>query len=188
MLGLARRGFRTLGLGAVALSGLVACSSGSGGASEEAAPEAAPPVDVDAPAEGAADAPGRYQFVETPGGMTVESIRADGVQTLTCPTRSCLGLCDECAAAACRAAGELEAVCSGLVRSCTEACNCDSGGQRCGFPVCAYDRQLCYIGDDVPESELPGVDPNDPLPDPAPEAGLPSGSSGSGASQPTPVP
>jgi hypothetical protein len=178
----------------VALAGLLsACSSGGEDAAGDGAsvqpgqptPGQAPAVDVDAES---APAPfGRYQFVDTPEGMTVEALRADGVLTLSCPARSCAGLCDECAAAACRAAGDLEAACALLAASCSERCNCESGGPGCGFPVCAYDRQLCYIGDGEPlEAAVPGTSPGAPGPDPSPEAA--SRPAGSGASTPAPLP
>jgi hypothetical protein len=183
-------GLVSLDLAILALSGLLSCSSasegegGSGEGSNQSAPiqpgQGAPAVDIRADA---APAPlGRYQFVDTPDGMTVEVIRADAVSTLSCPVRSCAGLCDECAAAACRSAGELEVACTALVASCSESCNCGSGGLGCGFPVCAYDRQLCYIG-----GENQGAGPRGPEPDPSPEAGGANPGSG-GASDPSPFP
>jgi hypothetical protein len=124
--------------------------------------------------------------------MTVEATSADQVLTQSCPTRTCAGLCDECAATACLAAGELAAACERLVANCSDSCSCGPGaGQvgNCGFPVCTTDRNLCYIGDG-----LPAALPVDPSPDPDPEnpvirpsgespSGSPS-SSGSNAAQP----
>jgi hypothetical protein len=190
--GLSSRGL-ALAVG-FALSGLSACGSDAGGegAPAEGAPAQEPStVDV-APAAGAPVSSSRYQFVETPEGMTVEAFGSSSVQTLSCGVRSCLGLCDECALAACRAAGDLESVCAALVASCSETCNCDSGGPNCGFPVCAFDRQLCYIGEGFagasPGDGPAGDGPSGPNPDPSPEVDPASNPSGSGASQPAPVP
>lgn len=152
-----------------------------------------PGADLD-PANGAPQPFGRYQFVETEAGMAVEAVGAGSVQTFTCPVRSCPGLCDECAAAACRAAGELESACAALVATCSEACNCGPGSMGCGFPVCAFDSRVCYIGDgQVPDPgpEDPQDGPQGPAPDPQPEAARPESASNNasqGASQPSPVP
>jgi hypothetical protein len=172
----------------IGLSGLLACGSDAGGeaGAAPAAPGEAEPSEVE-PTEGAPALSGRYQFVETPEGMAVETFRAGSVQTVSCPVRSCAGLCDECAAAACRAAGELEAACNALVSSCAETCNCGSGGLGCGFPVCAFDRQICYLEGEGLSAAVPGGRPGDPGPDPAPLDPA-SSPSGSGASQPAPVP
>jgi hypothetical protein len=180
--------------------GLWACGAGNDDAGNErdgsaepgangaVAPSDTPAAEVDVAPEGAAAT--RYQFVETPGGMTVEAIRADGVQTTSCPTRTCAGMCDECALAACRAAGELEGVCGALLATCESSCTCQSGSGAfaCGFPVCSQNRWVCYLGDGQLPAEIPG-DPAGPDPTPEPFAGQPSsasGPSGSGASTPTP--
>lgn len=167
------------------LGASLGCSSAAGG--EDAAgdldPEEQPSPGGAAP-EGAPAPLGRYQFVETPDGMVVETIGAGSVLAVSCPVRSCRGLCDECAAAACRAAGGLEAACAALSSSCLEACDCGSGARGCGFPVCAYDRQVCYL---APEG--PGyLGPEGPAPDPAPELDGAASPSGRGASRPVPVP
>jgi hypothetical protein len=154
---------------------LVACGSGSGGPEARNRDSAADPggesPDV-APARDVRGADGievQYQFVDTPGGMTIEAVSDSQVQSLSCPTRTCAGYCDECAARACQAAGELAAACAQLVSDCSDSCSCASNGgegqpQSCGFPVCATNRNLCYIGNDDPSK----LDPT-PFPEPAPD-------------------
>jgi hypothetical protein len=107
------------------------------------------------------------------------------VTTFSCPTRSCAGLCDECAAQACRSAGELSGACQFLVTSCNDTCTCDAPNANCGFPVCAVDSMICYVGGDTSApGGAPGGGPSDPT-DPSPfgPAGRPSESS-SNAAQP----
>jgi hypothetical protein len=170
--------------------GLVACSSGGGESTPSAdarfadpevvAPEAIPP-------EGAPADSGEvnYQFVGTADGMTVEAISGDQVQTLSCPTRTCAGLCDECAAAACRAVGELAAACERLTADCSRSCTCSgvgSDGLNCGFPVCATNRNLCYIdAGEAAESGFPGGPVTDPSPEESPTS-RPSSASEAGSS------
>ena len=189
---------RALGLALLAgvgCSSLVACGADEGtppggDAPADVAPaHATPGNDLD-PANGAPQPFGRYQFVETDEGMTIEAQGANSVQTFSCPVRSCPGLCDECAAAACRAAGELESACAALVATCSDACNCGPGSMGCGFPVYAFDSRICYIGDGqltAPAPESPQDGPQGPAPDPQPEAARPESGSNN-ASLPSPVP
>ncbi|HTV20707.1 MAG TPA: hypothetical protein VMG12_18615 [Polyangiaceae bacterium] len=141
---MAKRAF----VGWVVSMGLWAC-----GAADDAPSDAAPA----SPAPGSA-APGgrdvtpvaRYQFVSTPEGMAVEAVSERQVQTFSCPSRTCAGLCDECAARACRAAGELSGACRLVVSSCNDSCSCPGGTEgsgSCGFPVCSVDRMVCLVGD-----------------------------------------
>jgi hypothetical protein len=118
----------------------------------------------------------RYRFVDTSEGMTVEATTEARVTTFSCPTRTCRGMCDECAVQACRAAGELSQACEFLATSCNDTCSCDIG-ENCGFPVCALDRMICYVGDEAaPFSANPPGDPN-----PFGPAGRPSESSSNAA-------
>jgi hypothetical protein len=158
---------------------LVACSSGGGSDGGKEGSAAADPSreasDVD-PARDVRGADGvevRYQFVDTPGGMTIEAVSDGEVQSLSCPTRTCAGYCDECAARACQAAGELAEACVRLVRDCSDSCTCaaidgEGPGNSCGFPVCTTNRNLCYIGSGDPSTSDPTLPP-DPAPDPAPD-------------------
>jgi hypothetical protein len=165
-------------------AGLGACSAG-----EEASPadesnpsssDVAPSSDEVAPAERDVAPVARYRFVDTSDGMTVEASTDTQVSTFSCPTRTCAGLCDECAAQACRSAGELSGACEFLVASCNDSCTCESPNGNCGFPVCALNSMICYVGDDT---SAPGFGPNDPT-DPSPfgPAGRPSESSSNAAS------
>jgi hypothetical protein len=166
---------RALGWCLVA-AGLWACGAGSEGAppSDSSADEASNSDGV-APAERDVAPVARFQFVDTADGMAVEVASETEVTTFMCPTRTCAGLCDECAAQACRLVGELSEACQFLTTSCNQECNCQSGGANCGFPVCAFDRMICYVGE---ETSLPGASPTDPT-DPSPfgPAGRPSESS-----------
>lgn len=163
------------------LLGVFGCSSGGGAEPSTRERDANEPV----PAADEAPETVRYQFVETPGGMAVEAVSESEVLTFSCPTRTCAGLCDECAAAACRASEAFGAACEALVAQCNEGCNCgapDGPGFGCGFPVCVYDARICYVGDDespLDPSEPPRA-PGDPAPDPgsAAPAGRPSDPSG----------
>lgn len=150
-----------------ALGGLWAAGSWacSGGAAEAPEGEAWPRAVDGAAAEPESGGGVRYQLVETPQGVSMEALTATAVHTFSCP-RTCSGLCDECAASACQAAGELLEVCTRLVRDCTTACTCDTPASAfgCGFPVCTTDRYLCYVKDD--ERSLPA--PAGPDPDPHP--------------------
>jgi hypothetical protein len=129
-----------------------------------------------------------YHMVETADGVSMEAVTSSEVQTVSCPVRTCGGLCDECAMRACQAAGELAAACERLVSDCRDACTCDSSGigaGSCGLPVCATNRNLCYIG--------PGVDPRlltpanpEPEPDPSPVSPTDGASSPSSAGTPAP--
>jgi hypothetical protein len=149
-------------------AGLWAC----GGAGEAPAGEEDSTVSSTAPAPSSGDvAPGegdvapvaRYRFVDTTDGMTVEATSDDQVTTFSCPTRTCGGMCDECAARACSAAGELSEACQFLVTSCNDTCRCESPGGNCGFPVCAADRMICYV-DDTSTLDLGPNGPTDPSP------------------------
>jgi hypothetical protein len=133
----------------------------------------------------------QYQFVDTSSGMTIEAVSGDQVQTLSCPTRTCAGYCDECAARACEASGELAEACQRLVNDCSQSCTCNNSGagqpSNCGFPVCATNRNLCYIGAADPS----GVDlplPSDPAPDPASRPSSANGASSNAGSNATPLP
>ena len=168
------------------VSGLGACSSG-GGESNGAEPEPGPAEQAPRRVSGAdGDDEVQYQLVETADGMTVEAVTSSQVQSFSCPTRSCQGVCDECAARACQAAGELSAACEGLVRSCNESCSCGGpafSAANCGFPVCTTNRNLCYVGESEPSLEPP-VDPDvDPEPGSRPGGGS-SAPNGSGAATP----
>jgi hypothetical protein len=165
--------------------GLVACSSGGGESTPSADARFAGP-EVIAPEGTPADSREvNYQFVGTADGMTVEAISGDQVQTLSCPTRTCAGLCDECAAAACRAVGELAAACERLTADCSRSCACSgvgSDGLNCGFPVCATNRNLCYIGEgEAAQSGFPGGPVTDPSPEESPTS-RPSSASEAGSS------
>jgi hypothetical protein len=176
---------RSLLAAGVLAAGVLACSSGGG----ESAPATEAPEVVDREIDPDSAPPDtrevNYQFVDTPDGMTVEAISGDQVQSLSCPTRTCAGLCDECAAAACRAVGELAAACDRLTADCSSSCTCSGvgsdGPSSCGFPVCATNRNLCYVGND--EGSTPGL-PSGPAPDPAPESPTtrPSGAPEAGSS------
>lgn len=171
-------------------AGLSACSAGDGASSvdESASPSAsdAPASDAVAPGERDVAPVARYRFVDTSDGMTVEATSDARVSTFSCPTRTCAGLCDECAAQACRSAGELSGACEFLVASCKDTCACDAPNGNCGFPVCSFDSMICYVGGDTaaPGTGAPGGSPSDPT-DPSPfgPAGRPS-ESGSNASSP----
>jgi hypothetical protein len=91
-----------------------------------------------------------YRFVETSDGMTVEAISADEVQTSSCAGRSCTGLCNECAASACRSSGGLAGACRDLVAQCNDSCKC-ADGSNCGLPVCGTNLggiNICMIGNE----------------------------------------
>jgi hypothetical protein len=119
--------------------------------------------------------------MDTADGMAIEAASAERSTLFLCPQRSCNGMCDECAAEACRASGESAEACQFLVSSCADTCNCTSGGPGCGFPVCALDRMICYVGD---ETSAPGSSPSEPGdPSPFDAAGRPS-ESGSNTSRP----
>jgi hypothetical protein len=179
-------------IGWVVLVGLsVACGSSGGTAQPDTEPgsnngEIEPSTEANA-ADPAPDPAVRYQFVGTPEGMTVEAVSGTEVQTFSCPTRSCAGFCDECAARACAASGELAGACAQLVRDCSDTCSCngEQGGiSSCGFPVCALNRNLCYIGDSGSLS-VPGPQP-DPNPlDPASRPSNPAGSDAPGSDAPS---
>lgn len=161
--------------------GLLACSAG-----EEASPvdESSPPTDAVPPAnevlpEERDVAPvARYRFVDTSDGMSLEAVTDTQVASFSCPTRTCTGLCDECAARACRSAGELSEACQFLVTRCNDTCTCESPNGNCGLPVCASDSKICYVGDDTSLGSSPS-DPNDPSP--FGPAGRPSESSSNAA-------
>lgn len=161
-----------LGLGA----GLWAC--GAGGDAEPAEGSGAEPGEREVAPEA------RYQFVPTPEGMVIEAVSEGAVQSFSCPTRTCAGLCDECAARACEAAGELGEACAALVSNCNETCRCGGPEQdvpSCGFPVCAVDRMICYVGEEGspgPGSGAPGGPAQD-------EPGSPFGPSSPGTSRPS---
>lgn len=154
--------------GLMALLGLWACGSGDGSDSDAAREAGATSAPGEAASEQDVAPVARYQFVSTPDGMAVEALTDTQVQTFSCPTRTCAGLCDECAARACRSAGELGGACDLLVASCNDSCNCqgglENGSASCGFPVCTVDRMLCYVDDDA---HKPGGAPSGPG-DPAP--------------------
>jgi hypothetical protein len=161
--------------------GLVACSAG-----EEASPvdepspsaDAVPPADEVTPEERDVAPVARYRFVDTSDGMTVEAATDTQVTTFSCPTRTCAGLCDECAARACLSAGELSGACQFLVTSCNDTCTCESPNGNCGLPVCASDSKICYVADEASLSRGPS-DPTDPSP--FGPAGRPSESSSNAA-------
>ncbi len=158
---------------------LAACSSGgegSSGADDGPSPADAPesteagrePVDLD------------VQFVNTPGGMTVETISEREVQTFSCATSSCAGMCDECAAAACRDSGGLAGACRDLVALCKNTCTCAGGGgdtgRDCGLPVCGVDLggiNVCMVSNDPADpasTPVPDAAPLDPAARPASSA------------------
>jgi hypothetical protein len=176
----------------------VACSSGGGTAQPDSEAgsngEIEPSSEANATDTVAPDPAVRYQFVGTPEGMTVEAVSATEVQTFSCPTRSCAGFCDECAARACAASGELSGVCAQLVRDCSDTCSCNQEPgaiSSCGFPVCALNRNLCYIGESDqlsvpgpqpdPSPLNPASRPSNPAGSDAPSSGAPSSSAPSGA-------
>lgn len=145
--------------------GLWACGAGDEAAPRErAATPASPSSDEVAPGERDVAPLARYRFVDTSEGMTVEATTDEQVATFSCPTRTCGGMCDECAARACSAAGELAGACQFLVDSCNDTCRCESPGGNCGFPVCAADRMICYVSDEVSAPELGPNGPTDPSP------------------------
>jgi hypothetical protein len=161
--------------------GLSACSAGDEASppGESSAPsaDAVPSSDEVTPAERDVTPVARYRFVDTSDGMTVEATTDSQVSTFSCPTRSCAGLCDECAAQACRSSGELSGACQFLVTSCNDTCTCDSPNGNCGFPVCAVDSMICYVAADTAPNGAPGA-PSDPTgPSPFGPAGRPSESS-----------
>lgn len=174
---------------AVCAAAVWACGSGASG-SGESEPANASESDVDGAPESTRDVRGAdgvtYQMVETADGVTMEAVTSSEVQSVSCPTRTCAGLCDECALRACQAAGELAAACERLVSDCNGACTCDVqgfGAGSCGLPVCATNRNLCYIE--------PGVDPRlptpvDPEPDPSPVSPIDGASNPSNAGTPAP--
>jgi hypothetical protein len=173
---------------AVVMAGSLACGSGSGSApGSEAEGEGDTPGASSRRVSGADGDEAQYRIVETPEGMAVEAVSADQVQTISCPARTCPGLCDECAQAACRASGGEASACGALAAQCTNSCACGSfGGDRCGFPVCAENPRICYIEASAPASApgtpIPG-DP-EPAPDPFASGGSPASPSGSGAARP----
>lgn len=137
--------------------GLWAC--GAGGDAPPAAPEASEPGSNEAaPPEADVASVARYRFVDTEEGMTVEAVSETQVLTFSCPQRSCGSMCSDCALQACRQSGELEAVCDGLLERCVDTCDCN-GAPSCGFPVCAFDRMICYVDE---QTTLPGAAPSDP--------------------------
>jgi len=176
-------------IGWVVLVGLsVACGSGGGTAQPDSEAgsngEIEPSSEANATDTVAPEPAVRYQFVGTPEGMTVEAVSGTEVQTFSCPTRSCAGFCDECAARACSASGELGGVCAQLVRDCSDTCSCNGepgGISSCGFPVCALNRNLCYI-ENSDDLSSPGT-PSGPQPDPNPlnPASRPPNAAGSDA-------
>jgi hypothetical protein len=168
--------------GLLVVAGLWACSAGNEAAPDEPSTTPASPSSGDvAPGERDVAPLARYRFVDTPEGMTVEASTDAQVTTFSCPTRTCAGMCDECAARACSAAGELSEACQFLVNSCNDDCRCESPGGNCGFPVCAANRMICYVGDDTSAPELGPNGPADPSPFAA--EGRPS-ESGSNVSRP----
>lgn len=157
--------------------GFLACSAGeeaSPADESSPSPDAVQPADEVAPEERDVAPVARYRFVDTSDGMTVEAATDTQVTTFSCPTRTCAGLCDECAARACRSAGELSGACQFLVTSCNDSCTCESPNGNCGVPVCAMDSMICRVGDDT----SPSLSPSGPT-DPSPfgPAGRPSESS-----------
>jgi len=182
------RGFPSWAWAMCAAAGLWAC--GASGGSDESEPASARESDVEAAPEATRDVSGAdgvtYRMVESADGVSMEAVTSSEVQTVSCPIRTCGGLCDECAMRACQAAGELAGACERLVSDCRDACTCDTSGfgaGSCGLPVCATNRNLCYIG--------PGVDPRlldpvDPEPDPSPFAPSNGASTPSNAGTPAP--
>lgn len=180
---------------------LWACGSGASGESEPADTRGSDDDVAPHATRDVSDADGvTYQMVETAEGIVMEAVSSSDVQSVSCPIRTCGGLCDECAMRACQAAGELATACERLVRDCNDACTCDSSGfapGSCGLPVCATNRNLCYV---APESDPRLLVPADPEPDPSPitpsngasrpsNAGAPAdtggaASNGAGAAQP----
>jgi hypothetical protein len=182
-------------IGCVVVGLSVACGSAGGaappdgeaGSNDRAAEPSSEATDTTIP-----DPAVRYQFVGTPEGMTVEAVSGTEVQTFSCPTRSCAGFCDECAARACAASGELAGICAQLVRDCSDTCSCNrqpEGIASCGFPVCALNRNLCYIENsaepstpDAPSGPQPDPNPLDPSTRPSDAAGNEAPSSGAPSS------
>jgi hypothetical protein len=159
--GLSRVGLSLVGL---SLAGLLGCGSsgGSRGSEAERTPSAS---NGERDVSGADGYEPQYRIVETDQGMAVEAVSADQVQTISCSARSCPGLCDECALAACQAAGGEAPVCGALAAQCSDSCSCGSfGGDRCGFPACTENPRICYIESGDPAAPAPG----DPEPAPAP--------------------
>jgi hypothetical protein len=160
---------------AVLASGLCACGSGATPKAEGEGSDAP----VDRASEGGRHVSGadgdeaQYRIVETGDGMAVEAVSADQVQTISCSDRSCPGLCDECALAACQASGGDASVCGALAAQCASSCSCGSfGGDRCGFPACTENPRICYIAASDPPSPLPAGPEPEPAPitpDPAPQ-------------------
>ena len=179
-----------------------ACGSGASG-SGESAPANARGSEVDVAEEGTRDVSGAdgvdYHMVDTADGVVMEAVSSSEVQTVSCPVRTCSGLCDECAMRACQAAGELAEACERLVSDCNDACTCEGSGfaaGSCGLPVCATNRNLCYIDPGL-DPRLPAPGDPEPRPDPSPispsdgasnpsNAGTPADapSNGAGAAQP----
>lgn len=186
-----RRGVSRWAWAMCAAAAVWACGS-DGSGSGEGTPTGAPESEADVPAEeGTRDVRGAdgvsYRMVETAEGVVMEAVTDREVQTVSCPVRTCGGLCDECALRACQAAGELAEACERLVTDCNDSCTCDGSGfapGSCGLPVCATNRNLCYIapGQD-PLLPTPG-DP-EPRPDPSPVSPA-DGSNPSNASTPAP--
>lgn len=152
---------------------LGACGSGGEGASDGDAPA---PADTPGSTEGAREPVDLdVQFVDTPGGMTVEAISEREVQTFSCANASCAGMCDECAATACRASGGLAGACRDLVAQCKNSCTCPGSetGRGCGLPVCGVNLggiNVCMIGDDAVDgasTPVPDATPLDPAARPA---------------------
>jgi len=162
---------RAWGWWAVSL-GLWACGAGDEAPSESA--PASAPGDQATPLESDVAPVSRYQFVSTPDGMAVEAVSEDQVQTFSCRTNTCASLCDECAARACQAAGSRSDTCASVVSNCNDSCSCQGRAGStpgCGFPVCALDRMICYVGD---EADEPRLDPSAPIgPSPVEPAGRP---------------
>jgi hypothetical protein len=172
-----------------------ACSSGGSSEPGESAPGSDPssassdvtPADV-APGETrdvrGADGLVDYQLVETADGISMEAVTPTQVQTVSCPSRSCRGICDECAVRACAAAGELGEACERLARECNDTCTCDGAGlnNNCGFPVCALNRNLCYVDPNQPLSPPP----DDPAPGPGDPSPISNPSGPSNAGTPAP--
>jgi hypothetical protein len=156
-------------------AGLWACGAGdpadANPGNGEASPTDGQPSDEVVPAERDVAPVARFRFIDTAEGMAVEAASEERSMLFLCPQRSCNGMCDECAAEACRASGESAEACQFLVSSCADTCNCASGEPGCGFPVCAFDRMICYVEDET-------LAPNDPGdPNPFDSAGRPSESS-----------
>ena len=203
---MSKRASRGVRAWAVALSGMALCgvamswacgsadapADGDGRASNG---DIAPSADADEGAgrhvRGADGDEARYQLVDTSDGMTLEVVTPTDVQTFACPDSTCGSVCNECAARACEAVGELSEVCGRLVRDCNATCRCGAAAfspGSCGFPVCATSGNLCYEaeGGSLPTPSDPEPDPN-PITPPGGAADRPSSNAapnGSGAATP----